>query len=554
MNAQEIDTDVIDEQIQHLEDPDPRIRIRAAGQLGRIGNPRATLPLSETLKSEKDGAIRARIVGALGQIGGNEAVPHLSDALADPFPEVRKRAAEALNRISEPAALESLIQALTDKDRDVRRWAARALGKIGGDKALEALKRLRSDPDQVVQEEVILAIDSIENRQKLSTIQKQVDELLEERDRNGVRDSLQKVQINGQIDVQQFELMTLQASVAASEIDLPEEDRAQKNGSQALVNRLERLFREVESLSTSLNEQPYLKRAWDQQVQSIQPVLEMWKNGLEKREIKEMEKELRQLIANKEELIALQKKEKIKCNSNFEQAFSTILEIEQLYDLLSDPLYRTKVDTWLAEARATYRQMDQEKHVGNYSAVREYFTKITQLRDSTENVQTKDARQKRLAGYGVIAFVLIAVSILVLVLVRMGLYPPEDDTIAYLNVPYTVIIWSALGSLTAMLFQFINRPVSQLDTIKWLFARPIQGIIMGSFLYLAVAGGFILLANPANGTPSGEGLTVGNALRMEVAAVIAFLGGFSDKFAEEMVRRATSILTQSERAKEEREE
>lgn len=82
-----------------------------------------------------------------------------------------------------------------------------------------------------------------------------------------------------------------------------------------------------------------------------------------------------------------------------------------------------------------------------------------------------------------------------------------------------------------MLYQFLNRPVSQLETVKWLVARPIQGIIMGSFLYLIVEGGLFILSSE-------------QVVRTEMAAVIGFLGGFSDKFTEEMVRRATSILTQ----------
>ena len=145
-----------------------------------------------------------------------------------------------------------------------------------------------------------------------------------------------------------------------------------------------------------------------------------------------------------------------------------------------------------------------------------------------------------MAGYGVIIFIMFAISLLFVALYRLNTTASaQEDPSQVLLVPYTVIIWSGLGSFAAMLYQFLHRPVSQLETFKWLVARPIQGIIMGSFLYLVIAGGLLILGNQTT------------ELRSEMAAAIGFLGGFSDRFADEMVKRATSILSQQSSSQQE---
>lgn len=83
----------------------------------------------------------AMILGSLGPSAGQTSVPVLTEALADPDPQVRAAAAEALGHIgqlSEPA-LSKLYILLRDTDADVRRKAVEALPNISRDTSMIGL-------------------------------------------------------------------------------------------------------------------------------------------------------------------------------------------------------------------------------------------------------------------------------------------------------------------------------------------------------------------------------------------------------------------------------
>jgi hypothetical protein len=61
---------------------------------------------------------------------------------------------------------------------------------------------------------------------------------------------------------------------------------------------------------------------------------------------------------------------------------------------------------------------------------------------------------------------------------------------------------------------------------RWLIARPIIGIIMGSIAYLGVVSGMLILST-SNGTTG--------TVREEIVWLLAFLGGFSDRFFESVI-------------------
>jgi HEAT repeat protein len=91
--------------VQALQDPDPKVRKKAATKLGNIGTADAA------------------------------AVPALAGALKDRDAEVRAEAALALLRIGPPAseAVPALEEAAgNDKDAKVRSYATKALEKIRG--------------------------------------------------------------------------------------------------------------------------------------------------------------------------------------------------------------------------------------------------------------------------------------------------------------------------------------------------------------------------------------------------------------------------------------
>ncbi len=73
--------ETVDKLIKDLESKDVYVRENAAITLGRIENPKSTIPLIKTLKEDKNWKVRWRAAGALGKIGDKKAVPYLEDIL-----------------------------------------------------------------------------------------------------------------------------------------------------------------------------------------------------------------------------------------------------------------------------------------------------------------------------------------------------------------------------------------------------------------------------------------------------------------------------------------
>lgn len=88
-----------------MQDPEARVRRRAALAAGRVRLPEAVPGLTTVLTSDKDLEVRQMAVFAMGLIGDASAAPALTTALADTDPTIHGRAAEALGMIGhKPAA------------------------------------------------------------------------------------------------------------------------------------------------------------------------------------------------------------------------------------------------------------------------------------------------------------------------------------------------------------------------------------------------------------------------------------------------------------------
>ena len=101
--------------------------------LGKLGDPRATIPLTEVLDDE-DESVRAEAVKALGMIKDPRAVPALIDVLQkEPGGKwaIRKFAKISLVNIGE-AAVGPLMASLQNPDKNVRRAACVTLRKLVG--------------------------------------------------------------------------------------------------------------------------------------------------------------------------------------------------------------------------------------------------------------------------------------------------------------------------------------------------------------------------------------------------------------------------------------
>jgi HEAT repeat protein len=111
-----------------LGDPDKGVRAQASFSLGETG-----IPAEETLiqlMDNPDWKIRYRAAEALGMIPGTRAVPALIGALEDKKDHVRYRAAKSLGNRQDMRAVIPLTACLKDENEYVRNAAAKALGMI----------------------------------------------------------------------------------------------------------------------------------------------------------------------------------------------------------------------------------------------------------------------------------------------------------------------------------------------------------------------------------------------------------------------------------------
>ena len=89
---------------------------RRGACLGRIGDPKAAVPLAEALaQSDQPVLVRRALAAALARAAHPDAQPALLEALADPDPQVRGYAAKALGQVGNGAALEALARVKVDR-------------------------------------------------------------------------------------------------------------------------------------------------------------------------------------------------------------------------------------------------------------------------------------------------------------------------------------------------------------------------------------------------------------------------------------------------------
>jgi len=114
----------------------------------------------------------------------------------------------------------------------------------------------------------------------------------------------------------------------------------------------------------------------------------------------------------------------------------------------------------------------------------------------------------------------------------------DNTIIPWLGIPVSIGFWSIIGSLTNMLYKYYKKS----DTInidrelRWVWARPLVGVIMGAVTYLVAKSGLILIGAA---TPQGVDIQ----LKPEILWLFAFVGGFSDKIFEGVVEKVGAIAT-----------
>jgi len=122
-------------------------RMWAAEVLGWLGDPRAAVPLMESL-GDVSPEVRAKAAGGLGRIRDGRSVERLLEMLlSDPIPFVRTRVAQALGAIGHPKVIDHLIHVLKDPEWWVRIRAIEALEQFGQSSSEALLVALEDDDE-----------------------------------------------------------------------------------------------------------------------------------------------------------------------------------------------------------------------------------------------------------------------------------------------------------------------------------------------------------------------------------------------------------------------
>jgi peptidoglycan/LPS O-acetylase OafA/YrhL len=100
-----------------------------------------------------------------------------------------------------------------------------------------------------------------------------------------------------------------------------------------------------------------------------------------------------------------------------------------------------------------------------------------------------------------------------------------DSRIMYVPVP--ILVWAFAGGMVGVLYQLAFRKKLGPRFYVWLVAKPVVGMIMGAIVYFIAVSGELALNGKAQ------------IQNIELLNVLAFLGGFSDRYSVDLLNRIT---------------
>ncbi|HEX5890503.1 MAG TPA: HEAT repeat domain-containing protein [Pyrinomonadaceae bacterium] len=163
----------VDLLIAQLTAEDLEVRRSAAVALGRIGDPKATPPLTNALSDE---SLSIDAANALGQIGDPRAVDGLLNLIGNSDTSVRQAAVSALNSLALPAMSKRIIPLLHDSDPNVRESAVKIAGYFGYPDAAGSLVDLSSDPNERVRCAAIEHLPFVEDDRAIDVLARAIKE------------------------------------------------------------------------------------------------------------------------------------------------------------------------------------------------------------------------------------------------------------------------------------------------------------------------------------------------------------------------------------------
>lgn len=154
-----------------------------------------------------------------------------------------------------------------------------------------------------------------------------------------------------------------------------------------------------------------------------------------------------------------------------------------------------------------------------------YENRIKHLKE--ENDSRAKTTNKRVFGVTMGFFALVIFSAIGLAYFGDSWNTTKDYKI--IGVPLGVFLWSLIGSFAAMITQYYKNPVYQFgNTFKWVFVRPVLGVLMAAGIYLAL---YALIID--------EQTTSSDLLPF----LVAFFVGYSDSFSLDLIGSIQDVIT-----------
>jgi hypothetical protein len=189
---------------------------------------------------------------------------------------------------------------------------------------------------------------------------------------------------------------------------------------------------------------------------------------------------------------------------------------------ISDPDFQQKVWCLLMEQMADAYETNTERGLNlvQYSA--------GQIEDVLNSYKQANGYRRKARWIGVVVSLLSLAGIGCFLRFADTTNLNGDTAPPILGVPWCVLFWSFVGSFAAILYRFTNAGDQELeDPLRWLFSRPLTGVVMGSITYLVIEAGFLTLGTQAGGAALGKN---------DLMLLLAFLAGFSDRFADSLLQ------------------
>jgi hypothetical protein len=189
------------------------------------------------------------------------------------------------------------------------------------------------------------------------------------------------------------------------------------------------------------------------------------------------------------------------------------------------------------QRRALCLVMEQTAHA--YEATNERGLQLVrvdaeQIKAALDTDKHESQKRRQIRRVAVLVSLMSLIAIASFIGYARWAHIDDQSVLPFFGIPSCVIFWSAIGSFAAILYRFTNAGDREIeDPIRWLFSRPLTGIIMGTITYLILKAGLLTIEQGTNAVSADAGSLHKTS---EFMWLIAFLAGFSDRFSDGLLR------------------